>query len=38
MLMKNLESVLRIALKDLIEGCHDIFKKAMGLWNDHMKF
>ena len=38
MLMKNLESVLRIALKDLIEGCHDIFKKAMGLRNDHMKF
>lgn len=31
MLVENVESVLRITLKDLIEGCHEIFAEAMGI-------
>lgn len=38
MLVENVESVLRITLKDLIEGCHEIFAEAMGIWNNHTKF
>lgn len=38
MLTKNLESVLRIAIEGPVQGCHDIFSEAIGIWKNTTKF